>query len=290
MAATKPVPLTREHLSETEKEVLRRIRSWARFQNGPRARPEPLLKTLGSHPNCAFVAGCQRSGTTMLTRIIAGSDGFRPLSLTRDDELDAALALAGYIKLPEDTRYCFQTTYLDERYQEYGRLLPGQKLVWLVRNPYSVVYSMVYHWRRSALDRLYQNAIGDEPGLQQLRGNSAVWQFHLARVEKACIAYRYKTLQTIKIRDVISPTQLLIVDYDRIVEDKDTAFPAIFEFIGEPFRSSYTQAVKPDSLEKAKRLSPRERELVDLIAMPAYRICQPLTTRIERDQYAPDST
>jgi len=211
----------------------------------------------------------------MLTRIIAGSDGFRPLSLTHDDELDAALALAGYVKLPE-ARYCFQTTYLNERYHEYGRLLPDQKLIWLLRNPYSVVYSMVYHWRRSALDRLYGSAIQDEPALQQLDGGKRGWRLRLARVEKACIAYRYKTMQTEKIRDLVPERQRLILDYDVIVADKDAAFPIIFDFIGEPFRSSYTQAVKPDSLEKAKRLSPRERELVDKIAMPAYRTSQTL--------------
>lgn len=276
MAATNLVPLTREDLSHHEKGVLRAIRSWARFQKGPRARPEPLLKSLGNHPNCVLVAGCQRSGTTMLTRIIAGSDGFRPLSLTHDDELDAALVLAGYIKLPEDARYCFQTTYLNERYHEYSRLLPDQRLIWLLRNPYSVVYSMVYHWRRSALDRLYESASRDEPGLQQLHEGRAVWQFRLARVEKACIAYRYKTLQTMKIRDLVPAHQLLILDYDRIVEGKDAAFPAIFDFIGEPFRNSYTQAVKQDSLKKANRLSSRERELVDRIAMPAYRTCREL--------------
>lgn len=274
MAAVAPGPVTPEHLSPHEKAAVRRYRSWARFQKGPRARPEPLLKCLEDYGNCVLVAGCQRSGTTMVTRIIAGSDGFHPLSLTRDDELDAALALAGYVKLPRDSRYCFQTTYLNERYFEYQRILPDQRLIWLLRNPYSVVYSMVYHWRRSALDRLYDSARHDEPELELLKKTHPIWQFRLERIEKACIAYRYKTLQTMKIRDLVPPGQLLILDYDRVVEDKNAAFPAIFRFIGEPFRSSYTDAVKPDSLQKAKRLSHRERELVERIAMPAYRACQ----------------
>ena len=60
----------------------------------------------------------------MLTRVIAGSSDFRGLALTHDDELDAALALCGEIDLPSGPRYCLQTTYLNERYPEYGSLDP----------------------------------------------------------------------------------------------------------------------------------------------------------------------
>ena len=88
----------------------------------------------------------------MLTRLIAGAPGFTRLALTADDELDAALALAGLIDLPVGSRYCFQTTYLNECYADYRMLGPGQRLIWVLRNPYSVVYSMLYNWGRFALD------------------------------------------------------------------------------------------------------------------------------------------
>ena len=72
----------------------------------------------------------------MLPRLIASSSGFRGLALTRDDELDAALALCGAIDLPPGPRYCLQTKFLNERYAEYGALDPSQLLIWVVRNPY----------------------------------------------------------------------------------------------------------------------------------------------------------
>ena len=60
-------------------------------------------------------------------------------ALTTDDELDAALALAGLVDLPLERRYCFQTTYLNERYEDYRTLDAGQRLIWVLRNHYSVV-------------------------------------------------------------------------------------------------------------------------------------------------------
>src|SRR5262245_47784686 len=121
-------------LDVSARRTLRRYRDWKRFHAGPRRDAAPLLGALSRYPRAAMVAGCQRSGTTMLTRIIAASAGFRPLSLTRDDELDAALALCGAIELPVEHRYCFQTTYLNERYREYGNLRPENRLVWVVRH------------------------------------------------------------------------------------------------------------------------------------------------------------
>lgn len=149
-------PVERGDLPPDQRIWLRNFRTWQRFHHGPRQEPGPLTKTLASYPDAVLVAGCQRSGTTMLTRVIARSRAFRGLALTHDDELDAAITLAGYLELPRDKRYCFQTTYLNERYPEYRAMGAGQKLIWVLRNPASVVYSMVYNWKRFALNELYE--------------------------------------------------------------------------------------------------------------------------------------
>jgi len=222
--------------------------------------------------NAVLVAGCQRSGTTMLTRIIAHARGFRRFELTHDDELDAALILAGAVHLPGDGRYCFQTTYLNDRYPEYGLLQPGQRLIWVVRNPHSVVYSMVYNWRRYALEELYTSCGRDgEVGYED--DHRGAWWRKWTReeqVRRACHAYRGKSAQIFALRSLLGSDQIMVVDYDALVMDAAAWLPGIFGFIGEPFDPACLRRVRGDSLHKANRLTDAEKRLVDTIAVPTY--------------------
>ena len=269
--------ITPEDVPHAQRAHLKRYRTWRRFHNGPRQSGAPLLRTLSRYPDCVLVAGCQRSGTTMLTRIIAGAAGFWRLALTTDDELDAALALGGYVDLPAGRRYCFQTTYLNECYPEYRGLGPGQRLIWVVRNPNSVVHSMVYNWKRFALDELYEFC-GSLPTDRDERRRSArlPWPFGATRAYKACSAYAGKARQIFAIRDLILPQQLLIVDYDGLVQSPADTLRKVFDFIGEPYEPAYANAVRADSARKADRQPAAMRSLVEEIATPVYRQCREL--------------
>jgi hypothetical protein len=258
-----------------ERSALRKFRSWKRFHHGPRKQAAPLLGLLPRYVDCVLVAGCQRSGTTMLTRVIARSQGFRSFALTHDDELDAALILSGHITLPVGPRYCFQTTYLNERYGEYALMRPDQRLIWVLRNPYSVVYSMLYNWKRFALNELYDScaATGTE---------SRPWPFGLSIARKACLAYAAKTAQIMTIRRLVQPHQILVVEYDQIVSAPNEWLPRIFGFVGEPYHSTYSAAVRADSLAKAKRMPSRLTQLVEQLAAPTYGECLKLVTNGNR--------
>ncbi|MGH8222484.1 MAG: hypothetical protein ACREQZ_05875, partial [Woeseiaceae bacterium] len=133
----------------------RRIRSWQRFNKRIAVGGRSLLRELPRFPGAVLVAGCQRSGTTVLTRVIAGAEGFCTFRITKDDELDAALILAGEERFLPTARVCFQTTYLNDSFREYIGTQADFKLIWVIRNPFSVVYSMVYHWKTFALEDLY---------------------------------------------------------------------------------------------------------------------------------------
>lgn len=232
------------------------------------------MTAIGKYPGCVLVSGCQRSGTTMLTRVIAGACGFGRFAFTHDDELDAALILAGLIDLPSDTRYCFQTTYLNEAFGEYGTLLDSQKIIWVLRNPHSVVYSMVYHWRRFALNELYSSAVAKSQEITSL--GPFPWPIGPSMIERACIAYAWKTRQIHTIRNLVPTGQLLVTDYQELVDQPAIALGRIFDFIGEPLRPEYSKNISRGSLNKADRLSRRERALIDEIALPAYDECRAL--------------
>lgn len=261
-------------LSDPERQLVARYHSrrhgWKRFARDFRGRREPLLATLPGFPDAVLVAGCQRSGTTMLTRILARARGFRRFELTHDDELDAALILAGALRLPTGGRYCFQTTYLNERAPEYRNLGPAQKLIWVVRNPYSVVFSMVYNWRRYALTELYAACGGDGGGPADAgvrwweRFGTGGW------IERASRAYAGKAAQIFAIREWLGP-RLLVVDYDAMVRDPQAWLPRIFAFVDEPFDAGYIGAVRRDSVAKARKLSDTERAVVARLAEPVYR-------------------
>ena len=283
-------PITRHHMQEgseaihepplgpadielRQRSALRRYDSWRKFHDGPRQREEPLFASLARYPDCVLVAGCQRSGTTMLTRIIARSRGFQRFALTHDDELDAALILAGDVDVPDDRRYSFQTTYLNERYAEYAKLGPGQRLIWVLRNPFSVVHSMVYHWKRFALDELYEGCGLTCAQSNRLRRTSLPWPFGPSRIEKACLSYKAKTSQIFAVRELVQQQQLLIVEYDTLVRSPGKELRRVFDFIGERYDDSYASAVRTDSIRRADRLSVKVNRLIEEHAVPTYREC-----------------
>jgi len=231
-----------------------------------------LLQRLPRYPRCVLVAGCQRSGTTMLTRVLAGAPGFARLKLTRDDELDAALALAGFIDLPDDRRYCFQTTFLNECFPDYRTLGPGQRLIWVLRNPYSVVYSMLYNWRRFGLNQLYATCGVDSTAWRP----RLPWPLGPSRLEKACLAYRGKIGQILSIRHLVPATQLLVVDYDMLIASPGDWLPRIFGFAEADYDAAYARLIQRDSANKADRLSSAARRRIEQIALPTYRECSAL--------------
>ena len=261
---------------EAQRANLSRYATWQKFHHGVRGRPGSLLSGLPRYANCVLVAGCQRSGTTMLTRLIASAPGFTRLALTADDELDAALALAGLIELPPESRYCFQTTYLNERYEDYRALGPGQRLIWVLRNPYSVVYSMLYNWQRFGLNELYEGCGVAHAAAPRLRRAGLIWPLGPSRLEKACLAYRGKVAQIRSIREMLSPEQLLTVDYDLLVNAPEHWLPRIFAFAGAPYEASYARLVRRAPAGKAQRLTARARRLIEQLALPTYLDCRKL--------------
>jgi len=264
--------VTLAEISASKQKAIRNLRSWRRFHYRKRRGELPLLARVDRYPDAVFVAGCQRSGTTMLTRLVANSVGFRPLRLTHDDELDAALILCGEVDLPSDVRYCFQTTYLNERFHEYRRLRRQHRLVWVVRNPNSVVYSMVYNWSRFALNELYAGCCNGAnwPTAMTLEVG---WPFGPSQIEKAARAYAAKTSQIFKILQLVDRRQVMLVHYDDLVRKPRPLLERLFEFVGGTFQDEYVAAVRSDSAGKASGLSEVARQTIQTIAEPTYREC-----------------
>lgn len=222
-----------------------------------------LLSALGEYPDAILVTGCQRSGTTILARIITGSDGMSSYAITDDDELDAALILSGRSSVPAKARYCFQTTYMYDHLDEYVRRIAEQKMIWVLRNPHSVIYSMLYNWKDFALNEVFM-ACGvrylKEPYRTRLQRFGVIG---VPRVLRACLSYRGRLDEVSYLRERLREPSMTVVDYDELVNDKQTILPVIYERIGLVYRAEYGEKLKMTSLGKSSGLKNGERKLVD---------------------------
>lgn len=231
------------------------INTWRKFAREVRSNGCNLLKRLDAFPNSILVTGCQRSGTTILARTITQSEGMTNYWFGNDDELDAALILSGYVEHKPLGRYCFQTTYLNECYKEYFDHSGDYKIIWVLRNPFSVVYSMLCNWKRFALNELFR-ACGltflskNEKNLYQKYGLVTI-----NPLRRACLAYNGKVSQLFEIVNHFDKQRLLVINYDDLVYGKEKKIKKIYEFIDLSFDEKYCQTINSSSLSKADRFS-----------------------------------
>lgn len=245
------------------------IQSWSEFER-VRASKSNLLKRLDDFPNSILVTGCQRSGTTMLARILTMSEGMTNYWFGRDDELDAALILSGQVEHRPQGRYCFQTTYVDDRYFEYYQHFNGHKIIWVIRNPFSVVYSLLYNWPKRAFNASFHRcALPLLPAVKK-------WTYKISggktinAVHQACLIYNSKLSHLFDLREHIGVDQLMIVDYDNLVIHKEQILSQIYRFVDLDYKSEYANQIHSQSLNKRNQLSEAETTVVTHISKPIY--------------------
>lgn len=249
------------------------ITTWKKFDRQVRLKGCELLKRLDDFQDSVLITGCQRSGTTALSRMITNSTGMTNYWFGSDDELAAALILAErVVHQPQPGRYCFQTTYLNANYHEYFlHTNNGYKIIWVLRNPFSVVYSMLHHWRRAALGRLFR-ACGAHllQGTAQHRYNRyGLWG--VPRLQQACLSYIGKLTQIFELKDRLSPDRMKIVSYDDLVKNKEELLPEIYGFIDLEYKERYGDMLHCGSITKATRQPAREATAVEAQCVPVYR-------------------
>jgi len=245
------------------------ITSWHQFESSVRRNGRPLLCELDRFPDAVLVAGCQRSGTTAVARLIREAGSMADFSFTPDDELDAALILSGYLDYSTGARACFQTTYLNERYVEYFDH-DNYRLIWLLRRPEDVVCSMLRNWKRGALNRLFRGCgheMLDTPARVRYRrwGNLA-----FSRLTKACLSYNAKTAQVHELARGLPPERLFIADYSDLVLNRETRIPEMFAFAGISFEPCQLDGLHERSLGKSQQMKAHLRREILAACEPEY--------------------
>ena len=250
----------------------KRITTWEDFNLKVRSKGCRLLERLDEFPGSILVTGCQRSGTTILSWVINQSQGVTRYvhEANLELELEGALILAGLTPHGPPGRYCFQTTYVNECYHEYFDRIKDQKIVWVLRNPLSTVYSMVYHWSRSSFHELFESC-----GAQALSGKEAVLYKLLGRrglshLKMACLSYNEKVSQLFELVQKLPQGSIKVVEYDDLVQRKNEILPLIFRFIDIPYSEDYARLINQKSIEKKERLSKRKKRLIHQWCSPVY--------------------
>jgi hypothetical protein len=254
----------------------RPVRSWSSFHDIVKRPDRRLLTRIEDYPDVLLVAGCQRSGTTALSRLVRRAEGFVDHTFGHDDELDGALLLAGYATRELEGRHCFQTTYLNDRYHEYFEH-SDFRLIWMLRDPRSVVHSMLYNWKRAALTRLYDacgiRTLGrttDTPGLR------SAW-FGPSRLLKACASYVGKTAQTFALRERLQD-RIAIVDYDELVARKYELLPQLCDFAGVAYTPRLAESLHDQSVRNGAHLREKDVEHVERFCSAIYERARALRT------------
>lgn len=247
------------------------VTSWKRFAVEVRGRQERLLDGLRHFPDAILVSGCQRSGGTMLSRLITGSDGMVNFWFGRDEELDAAQILAGAVDYRAPGRHCFQTTYLNERWPEYLAQPQPFHLVWTLRNPHSVVTSMVYNWKRFALDELFLACGFAEMDAADRIRFLRFGKWGVPPLRRAAYAYVGKLRQLGPLQAGLPAGRLTVLEYDTLVREKQRWLPELYARLGLRYEARYADAVSDRSLAKRDRLSAAQAAEVERLCGAAYR-------------------
>ena len=244
--------------------------NWGRFRAKTNSPDFRLLRRLDDFPNAILIAGCQRSGTTMLSRVLRGSTDIVDHSFGADDELDGAMILAGLVDHEPQGRYCFQTTYVDQKYHEYLEHQGTYKMIWVLRNPYSTVYSLVYNWRSRALDLTFRH------GASLSLTGADRWLYRFLdlrlfdRIKRACYLYNWKLSHLFELYPKLSSGELMVVDYDDLVLQKERVLPTLYTFVDLQFRKEYMNNIHVMSVNKKGNLAVNEIEMVQSLCESTY--------------------
>ena len=206
----------------------------------------------------------------MLARIITQSDGMTNYWFGKDDELDAALLLSGYVGHTPKGRYCFQTTYVNERYQEYFDYSESFKMIWMIRNPYSVVYSLIYNWPRSALKATFKMCAAYQLSRFQKLMEDFSGSRWVSPVRRASLLYKAKSMHLLDLVERLNRDRILVIDYDDLVSNKDVLLRQIYRFVELDYNPEYSKKIHNESVDKKSKLSESEKRIVERVTLPIY--------------------
>ena len=155
-------------------------------------------------------------------------------------------------------------------YQEYFEHQKGHKVIWVLRNPYSVVYSMMNNWGRFAFNELFDACGVSLLNQENFKMYSKFGKFVIPKTKRACLSYVGKVSQLFNLEKELNKGSFKIIEYDNLVRNSSVILPEIYSFIHLEYKEEYSSKLHMKSLNKAQKLSKKQKELIDELCIPTY--------------------
>jgi hypothetical protein len=205
---------------------------WSTFEREFREPGKRLLKGLSQFKRCVLVSGCQRSGTTLLTKVLSSGQTF-----TREHQ--ASLILAGALPYKGNSKCpVLQSTYVNEAWNEYLEH-DNFKLVWVIRDPFRTIYSMMFNWNLDSIHRFLRYS-----GYRKDEGNI---------LESCCTIYNIKAMQLMHLKRELGD-RVIPVRYESVVNNKEVIVPKLYEKTGLKFNKGALNIVRNKHANRWKSL------------------------------------
>lgn len=198
--------------------------------------------------NNFLIAGCQRSGTTLVRLILEShsavhcfdeTEGYKLLTTGRPEDIANKYKekLIGF-KVPRFTEQLLWTTMSDIDYGEFPSFYHGVPVIFLVRDYRDVIRSMIqlrYSDRESWLQKYGQRILKFQSKLQEFKAED---KKILAAIEQSgfqdhfvgALYWKYKTDALFSLLNSGMPVS--IVSYERLVSNPQSELAKLVDFLG----------------------------------------------------------
>lgn len=234
-----------------------------------------------------YIVGCQRSGTTMLLRMF----DFSMLTRVFDEAHDNEAFLKYRLRSPSELEVLaseinapvivFKPLCESHRVDQFLDCREKATAVWIYRHYTDVANSSVRKWGGHWLDTVKKICTGrlqevgwrgERIGTETLAQVRSLYSSDLTHREGASLFW-YIRNRIVEELGLSKNPRARIVRYSRLVSEPCKGFQDIFEFIGIPYASSWSNWVYSSSVAKDKR--PELRGEIEAV-------CQSLMERLDQ--------
>jgi hypothetical protein len=147
----------------------------------------------------------------------------------------------------------------------------------MLREPRSVVHSLLQSWKRSGSNRSFDARDADVVDPKKARRTYVGTHGGCSRLDRACASYVAETEQTFALRERLG-ARMAIVDYDDLVAHRDILLPQLCEFAEIPYDRDLTRQLHGKRARNSARLAAWEARHVDDLCDEVYRKARSLRT------------
>ena len=248
--------------------VIDGLRAAGRKLAGALRRSEESIHRHEGVKTPVFIVGCQRSGTTMLQRVLTGcpqmqvygegsteafSEGarIRPEAVIRSLIHDSPAPVVVFKPL-NDTQHA----------DVLLKIQPNAQAIWMYRHFHDVVNSLVEKWGDAQIEAIRQIAKGtySGPGSEALGERVSPDSMALVRkmnesglspVDAAALIWYLRNVIYYDLNLDADPA-VLLCKYEDTATDPERYVGRLFDFVGGVFSSSYVAKVSSASINKCK--------------------------------------